>query len=147
MVQFYSGVQSLLSKAFPMKSSSEMPCTLEAFIRTCEAPNALLSDNSPQQCNIKVKEILWLHSINDMQCEPHHQHQNHAERRIQEVKKTTNAIMDCSGTPAKYWSLCLLFVIYLFNHLCTDSIVGQVPEKGSLWRSHQLFSNTALFLV
>jgi hypothetical protein len=43
------------------------------------------------------------------------------------VKKTTNAMMGYTSTPAKYWLLCLLFVIYLFDYLSTESIGGQVP--------------------
>jgi hypothetical protein len=35
--------------------------------------------------------------------------------------------MDRTGTPAKYVLLCHLFTIYLFNHLSTESIGGQVP--------------------
>jgi hypothetical protein len=101
IVQFYSGVKSLLSKAFPMKSSPEMPGTLEDFIQTCGAANAMFSDNAPEQCTKQVNEILRLYSINNMQCEPYHQHQNPAERRMQEVKKTTNAIMDCTSATAR----------------------------------------------
>jgi hypothetical protein len=48
MGQVYSGVKSLLSKAIPMKSSSEMPCTLEDYIQACGAPNALFSNNAPK---------------------------------------------------------------------------------------------------
>jgi hypothetical protein len=84
-----------------MKSSSEMPGTLEAFLQTYGAPNALFRDNAPEHCSKQVNESLRIYSINNMQCEPHHQPQNPAERRIQEVKKTTNAIMDRTGTPAK----------------------------------------------
>jgi hypothetical protein len=124
MLQFYSEVKSLLSKAFPIKIYSEMPGTLEDFIQRCGAHNALFSDNVPEQCSKQVNKILCLYCINDMQCEPHHQHHNHAERCIQEVKKTTNATTDHTATPAKYWLLCLLFVIYLFNHLSTESIGG-----------------------
>ena len=87
----------------------------------------MFSDNAPEQCSKQVDEILRLYSINDMQCEPHHQHQNPAERRIQEIKKTTNAIMDRTATSAKYWLLCLLFTCYLFNHLSTESMGGEVP--------------------
>jgi hypothetical protein len=82
-----------------------------------------------EQCSNQDNEILCLYSINNMQWEPHHHHQNHAERRIQEVKTTTNAIMDHTATPAKNWSLCLRFVIYLFNHSATDSIGGHVPMR------------------
>jgi hypothetical protein len=41
-----------------MKSTSEMPGTLEAFIQTCGTPIALFSDNAPEQCNKQVNEIL-----------------------------------------------------------------------------------------
>jgi hypothetical protein len=63
----------------------------------------MFSDKAPEQCSKPVNKILWLYSINDVQCELHHKHQNPAKRRIQVVKKTTNAIMDHTGTPAKYW--------------------------------------------
>jgi hypothetical protein len=48
-------------------------------------------------------------------------------RCIEEAKKFINAIMDCTGTPATYWLLCLLFVVYMFNHLSTESIGREVP--------------------
>jgi hypothetical protein len=46
-----------------MKSSSEMPGTLEYFIYTCGAPNTLFRDNAPGQCSKQVVEILCLYSI------------------------------------------------------------------------------------
>jgi hypothetical protein len=47
------------------------------------------------------------------------------------VKETTNVIMDCTATPETYWILCLLFVIFLFNYLSTDSMGRQVPMTVS----------------
>jgi hypothetical protein len=99
MVQLYSGVKRLLCKAFLTHISSKMPGTLEAFTRSCGAPNALFSDNAPEQCS----------------------------KQNNDVKRTTNLIMDRTGTQEKYWLLCLLFVIYVFNRLSTESIGGQVP--------------------
>ena len=68
-----------------------------------------------------------MYGVRNFQCEPHHQHQNPAERKIQEVKKLTNGIMDRTGTQAKYWLLCLLFCVSLLNHLAVESLAWETP--------------------
>ena len=127
MVQLYTGVATQFTKAYPMAKESEMPGTLEDFIREIGAPNSLFSDNSKVQIGSQVRNILRMYAISNFQCEPHHQHQNPAERKIQEVKKLTNAVMDRTGTQAKYWLLCLLFVVTLMNHLATASLNWETP--------------------
>jgi len=127
MVQLYTGVKTQFTKAYPMTRESEMPGTFEDFIRQVGAPNALFSDNSKVQIGKKCNEILRMYGISNFQCEPHHQHQNPAERKIQEVKKMTNAIMDRTGTKAKYWLLCLLFCVTLLNHLASASLDWETP--------------------
>ncbi len=62
-----------------------------------------------------MKEILRAYCIADWQSEPHHQHQNFAERRIQQLKTMVNTIMDCTGAPAHAWFLCLQYVTALLN--------------------------------
>jgi hypothetical protein len=64
-----------------------MANTLEDFIHSYGAPNALFSDNAQAQIGKPVREILRMYSIKHFQCEPHNQHQNFAEHQIQEVKK------------------------------------------------------------
>ena len=66
----------------------------------------LLSDNAQAEIDKAVTEILRKYNIKDMQTEPHHPNQNPAERRIQEVKKTSNMIMDRTGCPGHLWYLC-----------------------------------------
>ena len=127
MVQLYTGVKTQFTKAYPMHRESEMPGTFEDFIRQVGAPNSLFSDNSKVQIGKKCTEILRMYGIMNFQCEPHHQHQNPAERKIQEVKKMTNAIMDRTGTKAKYWLLCLLFCVTLLNHLASASLDWETP--------------------
>ena len=69
-----------------------------------------------------VNEILRHYSIGDFQSEAHQQNQNPAERRIQDIKAMTNAIMDRTGTPAQFWILATLYVIFLMNHICLSSL-------------------------
>jgi hypothetical protein len=80
-----------------------MAGTLEDFIRFHGAPNALFSDNSKAQ-------IGHMYAIKDFQCAPHHQHQNPAERRIQEVKELSNQMLDCTGAPPNLF-VCIIYCL------------------------------------
>ena len=72
-----------------MKTKDEFPKTLMDFIRTWGAPNSLFSDNAAEQCSFAVKDILCMYNIGPHQTrEPHHQHQNTAEHRIEDIKRT-----------------------------------------------------------
>ena len=129
MVQLYTGVKSLITAVYPMKTETEMPGTLLDFIRKFGAPNALFSDNAKVEVSKTVKTILRMYATDDLQSEPHHQHQNPAERRIQDVKKVSNTIMDRTGTPPQYWLLCLLYTIFLLNRLSTESLAWSTPYE------------------
>jgi hypothetical protein len=122
MLYFYCGCESQLTALFPMKSENEMTGTLEDFIRFHGAHNALFSDNAKAQIGRAVQEILRMYAIKDFQCKPHHQHQNPAERWIQEVKKLSNQMLDHTGAPPNLWLLCVLFIVYLINHLSSESL-------------------------
>ena len=80
-----------------------MPGTLMDFIQGHGAMHGLFSDNAKVETSKVVKDILWLYNIYDLQSEPHHQHQNPAERHIQEVKASTNVVMDRTGAPSFMW--------------------------------------------
>ena len=127
MLQLYTGVDSLFLAGYPMRTKDQMPDTLEDLIRDFGAPKGLFSDNAKEQTSAAVKSIERMYCIKDYQCEPHHQHQNFAERRIQDVKRLVNTIMDRTGTPAVYWLLCTLYVIYLLNHVVHEKLGGLTP--------------------
>eukprot|EP00957_Ditylum_brightwellii_P198745 15148680-Ditylum_brightwellii.AAC.1 len=77
-----------------------MPSTLMDFICKWGAMKGLFSDNVKAQTSMAVKGILCQYNIDDMQSEPHQQNQNPAEKYIEEVRATTNVMMDRSGAPA-----------------------------------------------
>jgi hypothetical protein len=118
---------SRLTRGYPMTSEHDMYHTLEDFICQEGAPDALLSHNAKAQIGKNVQQILRMYRIPDFRCEPHYQHQNYAERRIQELMKTNNALLDCAGTPAAYWLLAILYVINLMNHLAVASLDWKTP--------------------
>ena len=128
-----------------MRCENNLAGAPEDFIRHHGAPNAIFSDNAKSQTGRAVQEILRMYAIKDFQCEPHHQHQNFAERRIQEVKKLSNTLLDHSGSPPSLWILCVQHVVYLLNRLSTESLhwktpleaaTGQTPDISALLAFH-----------
>jgi hypothetical protein len=131
MLQLYCGCESQLTAVFPMKTENEMAGTLEDFICFHGAPNALFSANAKAPIGCAVQEILHMYTIKNFQCEPHHQHQNLAERQIQEVKKLSNQMLDCTGAPPNLWLLCVLFIVYLINHVSSESLGWHTPIEAA----------------
>jgi hypothetical protein len=105
--QLYAGKSSRLLALYGMRSENQMPETLEDFVREVGAPKGLLSDNAKSETSKEVKRIQRKYTIQDSQTEPHHPNQNYAERCIQEVKGTTNLIMDRTGAAPALWFLCM----------------------------------------
>ena len=98
MAQLYVGKTSHLTECYPMSSKDQMSKTLLDFINDHSAPNVLFSDNAKEEIGLKVQDILRHYNIKQNMCEPHYQNQNYAERRIQDIKKITNTIMERTGT-------------------------------------------------
>jgi hypothetical protein len=115
MLQLFCGCKSILTAEYPMRSENNIAGTLEDFIHHYGATNTLFSDNSKAQTGCAVQQILRMYAIKDFQCEPHHQHQNYAERHIQEVKKLTNALLDHTSSPPSLWLLCVQHVVNILN--------------------------------
>ena len=126
-VQLYCGKTSHFTDVFEMKTDGQMPDTLEDFIRKWGAPEGLFSDNAKAETSHRVKDILRQYNIADFQSEPYYEHQNLAERRIQDVKSMCNTIMDRTGTPEHLWLLCLVYCVMLLNHLATSTLDWRTP--------------------
>lgn len=133
MLQIFVGRESKFTRGYPMRSESEVSRAFENLIRDTGAPIGLFSDNAKAQIGESVSNLQRMYCIQDAQSEPHHQHQNFAERQIQDLKKVTNNIMDRTGTPAKFWLLAALYVIMLLNCMsCGDQ--GLPPTQAALGR-------------
>jgi hypothetical protein len=88
-----------------------------------------------------------MYDIEDFQCKPHHQHQNPAERRIQEVKKTSNKLIDRTNTPPKHLLLCALYVIYILNRLATQSMAYMTPIDAAPGNQREISAFTCILLA
>ena len=82
-----------------MKTEKQFVNTLQDIIQIRRAPTKLISDSAQVEISNKVHDILWHLFIEDWQSEPHHQHQNPAECHYQDVKHTTNRLMEHTNTP------------------------------------------------
>ena len=127
--QIYVGKTSTFTVIYGMKSENQMVETFQDFIRQYGAPTGLFSDNAKSKTGKAIKDIQRHYAIKDLQSEARHQHQNYAERRIQEVKATSNIIMDRVNAPMHVWLLCLQYVAQLLNNLATPSLGHRTPYE------------------
>ena len=70
----------------------------------------------------RALEFLRVYGISAWQSEPHQQHQNYAERKIQQLKQMTNVILDRTGAPSSVWLLALMYVAFVLNHTWSNNI-------------------------
>ena len=139
--QIFVGKQSQFTALYGMRSESSGVQALEDFIRFFGAPNMLLNDNSQMQTGNAWTEVCRMYNIAQATIEAHQAHMNPAERRIQEVKKTTNVLLDRTGSPDELWLLCAMYVVFLLNHLShkildyrtpLEVAFGETPDISSL---------------
>ena len=127
--QLFVGVDTLVTDVFPMKSQKQFAKTLMDVIILRGAPSLLISDGAQAETSAKVKEILRTLIFPQWISEADHQHQNKSERRIQDVKRIANTVLDRSGAPADLWFECLLYVCDVLNHSFNDGIDGVPLQK------------------
>jgi hypothetical protein len=127
--QLFCGLKSQYYSLHGMKSESEGPEALEDFVRDVGSPFSLRNDNSKMQTGIKWREVLRKYTIAEEHTEPHHPQQNPAERRIGEVKKYAEKIMDRTGAPAYLWLFCMLYITYLLNRTAVEQLGWRTPYE------------------
>ena len=115
--QLYVGKKSSLTEVFGMATESQFAETLQDFIRKWGAPDILMSDNARSETSKTVKKILREYFIKSQQSEAGQQNQNLAENCIGKIKRSTNVMMDRTGTPNDLWYLCMQYVVYLLTTL------------------------------
>jgi hypothetical protein len=113
--QMFVGTKSEFTIPYAMTSESEGPSAFSDFIRSWGAPHGIHRDNSQMQTGLAWKKLCQTYNIEDMTTEPHHPHQNPAERRIKTVKNGVNRIMDRTATPKFMWFYCTAFFCCLLN--------------------------------
>ena len=90
----------------------------------------LVSDIAANEVSKAVQEVLRDYIIDDWQSEPHHQHQNFAENMYGKVKDKVNHTMDSCGCPPSCWLLCLMWVVFVLNHLANPSLGWRIPLEA-----------------
>lgn len=130
LAQIYVGVESEVIDIYGIKTEQQFTRTLEDNIRHRGAPIKLISDSAASETSAKVKDILRTYAIKDWQSEPHHQHQNRAERKYQDLKRTVNTVMDRTGAPPYTWLLAFMYVAFLLNCTATPSLGNRTPLEA-----------------
>ena len=125
LLQVYGGMDSELVSGYPMMSEPDLLSTLQDFIHDYGAMEGLKSDNAKSKTSFTMKDLFRMYLIKDHQSEPHYQHQNPIEHRIQDLKLMMHGIMDHVVSTPSSWLLCILCVIGLLNVLTNSK--GFIP--------------------
>ena len=129
--QIFVGKESEYNRVYGMHSESQGSTALETFITEVGAPYNLHSDNAKMQTSKIWIDILRKYNISSTTTEPYHPHQNPAERKIRDLKQTTNQILDRVGAPSDLWFYALKYVSYLYNHTANEKLKWKTPiEKA-----------------
>ena len=105
-VQVFVFCDSKYVKVYGMQTESEGPSKLQDLIRQIGAPFHLHNDNSHMQTGNTWAELERTYNISSSTTEPHHPHQNLAERKIKSIKQGIHHLMDQTNTPSKFWYYC-----------------------------------------
>ena len=123
----FFGRTSKVTDVYGLTSENDFPGALEDNARERGAMDSLVSDGAKAFQSRRSVDFLPYYCIKYWQSEPHHQNQNFAENRINDVKRLTNTLMDRTGTPPKLWLLCLTFVCFLLNNTAHPSLKWNTP--------------------
>ena len=127
--QLFSGKDSMFTKVYGMSTEAEGVVALETFVAEVGAPYHIISDNAKMQIGDAWKQVLRKYNISASTTEPHHPHQNPAERRIQELKKVTIRIMDHTNCPGYLWYHATTYSAYLLNHTASRRLGWKTPME------------------
>jgi hypothetical protein len=116
-----------VTNIYGMNSDKEFVSVLEDNICLRGAMSQLIIGRATAEVSLKIKDILRAYHIADWKSEPHHQHQNFAERHYGNIKSRTNVILGRTGAPPYSWLLCLQYVAYLYNHISIKSHDWKAP--------------------
>jgi hypothetical protein len=58
-----------------------------------------------------------------------HHHQNHVERRIQDVKRRATLLMSLHRAPVRYWDFTVEYAMELVNHTAVHHLDWCTPYK------------------
>ncbi len=125
--QLFVGRSTLVADVYPVKTDKEFVRTIEDNIQERGAMDKLYSDSAKAETSKWVKNILRALFIREGQSEPHHQHQNFSERHFQTIKRAHKRVMNRTGAPAGFWFLCMLYVIFVLNHMAFKSLGWRTP--------------------
>ena len=121
------------------------PSALRNFTRDVAAPSYIHTDNAYEEVLGEWEEVCKTNCIPQIASEPHQQHHNKAERRIQDIKRRSRLLMQFNDAPEKYWDFAVESATEYCNHIATRKLGWKTSPWVSLWRDPRSF--TFLFFI
>ena len=130
--QVFVGATSGYTYVVPMKGKGYAFDALKSFISDVGAPAFLLTDNAYEEVRGEWEEICKTYCISQIATEPHYQHQNKAERRIQDIKRQARVLMRINRAPKRYWDMAVMLAVDQMNHTASRKLQWKTPHE-ILW--------------
>jgi transposase InsO family protein len=121
--------QTGLDAVYLMRRRSQSPTTLTSLITEYGAPVEIYSDNAPEFCGKKWRDILSTYMIGALYTEPHHPNENLAERRGGALKAATVHLLTVTGAPLNYWCFALEYMSLVRSILARRSLDWKSPHE------------------
>jgi hypothetical protein len=99
------------------------------FIREVGAPETLLSDNAKSQTGERWKQTSRRNMTNQITSAPMKQNQNHAERKIGDVKRRTVLTLHFASAPITFWCYAIQFVVMCLNVTARRRLNWRTPHE------------------
>jgi hypothetical protein len=122
-----------------MRCEGNIAGTFSDFIRQDGALNALFSINARSQIGKAVRDMSCMYAMKDFQCEPHHQHNHFAERRIQEGEMISSNLLDCTQSSSSLWLLFVQYVVHLLNIWSSESLQCISPIEAATGQRQDMY--------
>ena len=126
-----------------MRSKSEAPYALRAFIDDVGCPEEIITDNAKEEKSKEWKSILREFGVKERQITPYSQWQNFAENAVRTVKFRALRFIEEKGVPLRLWDHLVDYVVNLNNRIThttyrlgdrtpNEATLGQTPDISHL---------------
>ena len=128
MMQIFYATPSQLVYGVSLSAKRNVPDVVKDFICKFGAPAVFLSNSAAENKSGDIEDIERHYNIaSHHYSEPGYQNQNWVENKIRDIKNMVNNIMDITGTPARCWLICTMYVIALMQLISQPSLGRLVP--------------------
>jgi hypothetical protein len=127
MATIFVESKPLVNKVYPMIVANQATSPLDPNIKDRGAMGTTIYDGAKAVICPRIKNLCGTYTVKNNLREPHHQHPNYAENKVETLKDRTNHVMKRSRAPPNLWLLALMYVCILLYRMTINSLGNITP--------------------